>query len=452
MILSLTSRLLLAGSVVLAAFLSLTSYALDRAFGDSAEEALKSRLQAHAVGLIAAAEQLGEDGQLHMPGSLPESRYASPGSGLYAEVSSNNGRQRWQSPSMSGLNTALLSGLSSGADRYQRLLAADGKELYAFGLGVTWDLSEEASEGYTFSVAEDMAGYYAQVSDFRGRLLGWLGSAALVLLAVMGGVLRWSLAPMREVATDLSGIEAGQQHQLEGRYPKEMRTLTDNINALLISQRDHLERYRHTLSDLAHSLKTPLAVLRGSLGNPSCEGLNDVISEQVQRMNEIVDYQLQRAATSGRFPLAAPVAVSRIATKMQASLNKVYADKHVQCHLNAAEGVLFHGDEGDLLELLGNLMDNAYKWSRQQVAVSARVVPGETHPELELQVEDDGPGIDAALAREALQRGVRHDPATPGHGIGLAIVQDIVQLYDGKLTLGRSRWNGARITVSLPST
>ncbi len=229
-----------------------------------------------------------------------------------------------------------------------------------------------------------------------------------------------------------------------------MRSLTDNINALLTSQRDHLERYRHTLGDLAHSLKTPLAVLRGSLGNPSCAGLNDIITEQVQRMNDIVDYQLQRAATSGRLPLAAPVTVGRIASKMQASLNKVYADKDVQCHVQAAADVQFHGDEGDLLELLGNLMDNAYKWSRRQVAVSARVVSLAGRPELELQVEDDGPGIDEALAREALQRGVRHDPATPGHGIGLAIVQDIVQLYDGKLELGRSRWNGARFTVRLP--
>ncbi len=447
---SLTTRLLIAGSIVLAAFLGITGYTLDHAFRDKSEQALQERLQAQTLGLIAAVER-DASGAIHMPAALPETRYNHTGSGLYAQITRNNGQPGWHSPSMQDLDTELISGIRPGTRRFWHGHIGS-KELYAFAIGVTFDLSEKMAEGYTFTVAEDMTNYYLQVADFRRTLWGWLGGVALILLTVQGFILHWSLAPLRKAAEDLAAIEDGTQRQLEGRYPREMRGLTDNINALLASQRERLERYRHTLGDLAHSLKTPLAVLRGELENAPTSLFSASANEQVQRMTDIVDYQLQRAATSGRLPLAAPVAAEILIRKVANSLGKVYADKQVDCRIHIGDDAHFSGDEGDLLELLGNLMDNAYKWSRQRVDVTARNNGEEagSHPGLHLCVEDDGPGIAADKARAVLQRGVRDDASHPGHGIGLAIVQDIVRAYGGNLTITTSALGGAKLSVSLP--
>ena len=446
--LSLTARLLLAGSIALTAFLGITGLILDRSFRDYAQQTLQERLEAETVGLVAAAV-LDDDGTLHFPTALPEARYNAIDSGLYAQVVSNDGRQRWQSPSMEELNVSLPHDIAPG-QRLFRQLSVGGIDLEAFSLGISFDVNRAVREGFTFSVAENLAAFNDQLTAFRRSLWGGLGSAALILLAVQGIVLHWSLAPLRAVAEDLADIESGRHQLLAGSYPREMRGLTDNLNALLASQREHLDRHRHTLGDLAHSLKTPLAVLRGELekATPAPE-LPAVIGEQVRRMSEIVDYQLQRAATSGRLPLSAPLALGAAARKVANSLNKVYADKGVECRIVADDDALFHGEEGDLLEVLGNLLDNAYKWCRGQVILHATDYQGS----LQLSVEDDGPGIAAQQVEAVIARGVRGDTSSPGHGIGLAIVQDIARVYAGRLSIEPSpALGGAKITLLLPRT
>lgn len=450
--LSLNARLIFAVSLVLAGFFGLTGYTLDRAFRLSAENALRERLQAHVVGLISSAES-NPYSQVHFPRALPEGRYNYIGSGLYAQFSSNSGMQVWQAPSMTGLDVMLPDRLGSGEKRFARLRTPRGVELYAFAIGVTWDLSEEKREGYTFTVAEDMAAYYAEVASFRRTLWGWLGGVAFVLLVVQSLILRWGLAPLRQVAADLRAIEAGEHTLLEGPYPREMRHLTDNLNALLQSQRAHLERYRHTLGDLAHSLKTPLAVLQGAVERPRDDAeLRAAVQDQVSRMTQIVDYQLQRAATSGRTPLSAALPLAELAHKVAASLRKVYADKHVECRVEIQDDIHVHADEGDMMELLGNLMDNAFKWCRHRVRIRAEFLSCDGFTSgVRIVVSDDGPGVDSTLAENGVQRGKRADPAMPGHGIGLAIVEDIVRAYNADLKFGRGEWGGADIQVLLPT-
>ncbi|HKJ22658.1 MAG TPA: ATP-binding protein [Gammaproteobacteria bacterium] len=450
---SLNTRLLLAGGVVLACFLGVTGVTLDNVFRDSAEDAVKQRLQAHIYALIAAAD-ITDRGDVHMPPTLPEARFSIPASGLYARIEGNVGHHRWQSPSMMGIGIPFASGLKSTIERFGRLNTDGGKAVFAMSLGISWDQSNNPAKGYTFSVAESVEGYNAQVSAFRRNLWGWLGAVGVVLLTVQRFILRWGLAPVRRAARDLERIETGQRRQLEGPYPRELRGLTDNLNALLRSQREHLDRYRHTLDDLAHSLKTPLAILRGSVQKgQSVHALQEVIQQQVERMSQIVHYQLQRAATSGRSALAAPVPVKQTLGKVTASLNKVYADKHVSVKLDVSEQATFHGDEGDLMEVLGNLVDNAYKWSRRRVRIGAYRDPGGAAGRawLVLQVDDDGPGIAPSLSLAIPRRGVRGDPTTEGHGIGLALVQDILQIYHGDLKIETNPWGGARLTVRFPA-
>jgi len=160
-----------------------------------------------------------------------------------------------------------------------------------------------------------------------------------------------------------------------------------------------------------------------------------------------VDYQLQRAATVGQSSNLAPaLAVGPVAARIVDSLRKVYRDKGVELKLAVDDSIVFRGDEGDLMELLGNLLDNACKWCRRTVRLSAAISNGE----LALSVEDDGPGIEASLIKEILQRGIRADQTIPGHGIGLAVVRDITQAYGGDITIGTGALGGAAFTVRLP--
>jgi two-component system, OmpR family, sensor histidine kinase PhoQ len=437
--LSLNARLLLAAMLVLVAFLGLTGLALDKAFRASAEAAVRDRLQGQLFALLAVAE-VDPEGALRLPDQLPEARFATPGSGLYAAVAA--GREPvWRTPSMLGTEIDLPPLLEPGRHELRRVRAAE--PLYMLSFGLAWELAS-GERHFTFHVAETLDTYQAQVIGFRRSLWIWLGGAALVLLAVQGSILRWSLAPLRRAAADLRAIESGERSSLEGRYPSELCGLTDGINALLRSERAQMERYRASLADLAHSLKTPLAVLRGAAEGHS-EELGTQVREQVQRMDQIVAYQLQRGGTAGRRALMAPLAVEQAARRVVASLLKVYAGKGIECSIEVEAGAGFHGDEGDLLELLGNLADNAFKYGRSWVRIEASAHAGG----LAIRVEDDGPGVPSSLADSVLERGVRASTA-PGHGIGLAVVRDIAEAYGGRVDLGHSPRGGAAVVVILP--
>jgi two-component system sensor histidine kinase PhoQ len=372
----------------------------------------------------------------------------SPGSGLYAQVTSNNGRHAWRSPSMAELKIDLIRKLKPSTHLFQRLIGPHGNEYYAFAISVT--LSEDPQQAYTFSVAEDMRKMRAEIGAFRQRLFTLLGGLALVLLIMQIVILHWGLAPLRQAAQDLTAIESGDRRKLQGAYPREIRGLTDNINALLETQHEHLERYRNTLGDLAHSLKTPLTVIRNVVASRNHGADVAGIEEQVNRMSQIIDYQLQRAATSGRMPLSAPVSVAQTTQKIMHSLNKVYADKRVHLQQDIPQDLAFHGDEGDLYELLGNLLDNAYKACRRHVKITATLMTEMEKETLQLIIEDDGPGIMPGITQEILKRGIKGNNTAPGHGIGLAVVQDIVRIYNGRLDIGAGALGGARFHIQLP--
>ncbi len=309
-----------------------------------------------------------------------------------------------------------------------------------------------------FSVAEDLSAFHAQLDRYRRSLWGWLGGMGVLLLLAQGALLRWGLRPLREVAQEIRAIEAGEKELLSGSYPTELSALTGNLNGLLQRERAQLRRYRDALGDLAHSLKTPLAIMRGALSGQSCDTLSEqrhestealaaTVAEETGKMQRIVDYQLQRAATAGpASPLTAPLPLRPLTEKIVASLSKVYRDKRISAHLYIEPDLSFHAEQGDWLELLGNLLDNAYKWGHSRVEVRAEKETGQ----LTLTIEDDGPGIPEQEAAAILQRGVRADQSAPGQGIGLAVVASIVQAYGGEIRISASPLGGARIKIRLP--
>lgn len=450
---SLNGRLLLAASLVLAAFVSVTGFSLDRAFRESAETALRDRLQGHIYALLAASE-VSPDGRFSMARPLADPRFSAPGSGLYAQVDQQDNPAAWQSSSLLGRELALANQLAPGEQRYRELTGKGDERLLALSFAISWEDEQKTLHQFTYHVAEHLVSLESQVGSFRRTLWGWLVALAILLLAAQGAVLRWGLRPLRRAANDVAAIEAGRQPLLEGEYPDELTPLTDNLNALLKFERAHLERYRNTLGDLAHSLKTPLAVLSGlshTADDPARQ--SQTLEEQISRMREIVDYQLQKAAMSGRTSLSTPIAVPEVLGKIVATLKKVYAEKTIEFRQEVDGALLFRGEEGDLMELMGNLLDNACKWCRSTVSITARTVqhPVNERPTLQIRIEDDGPGIDPQRADEILQRGVRADTQIPGHGIGLAMVRDIVQVYGGNLSQQTSELGGACFIVELPT-
>lgn len=450
--LSLNLRVLIAASAILSSFFGLAGFTLDRVYRSTLEQSMEEQLQGHVYALIATAG-LDEKGLMQMPATVPDARFSEPGSGLYAQVISNSGRWMWTSESMKDVDIPFTDRLAR-TEKARRIISDDsGRQLYLFSYGVEWSDANDPRQAFTFNVARDMTDFNARLTEFRRSLWGWLGGVALLLLAVQGTILRWGLSPLKHAAEELSAIAAGRQTRLQEQYPLELRTLTGNINTLLSQQQEHLERYRHTLGDLAHSLKTPLAILQSAVESGRADQpLSRVVQEQVERMNQITGYQLQRAATSGWTALAAPVDVREATRKVFAGLNKVYADKQVEARYDVDATVEFHGDEGDLLEIIGNLVDNAYKWCDRRVRLVARNQPGrvEGQQDFLLLVEDDGDGVAADMVRYVLQRGRRADSDIAGHGIGLSIVNDIAQVYGGSLEIGTSALGGASVTVWLP--
>jgi two-component system sensor histidine kinase PhoQ len=447
---SLSGRLLAAVSLLLLLFFGITILLLESAFRTSAAEAIRDRLDIQLTMLVAAAEPApGQVGVLVMGDDLAEPRFGLPASGLYGQVSDTRGRLVWQSASTIGGNRVDPPHLSAGEREFARQVTHAGEAVFVASLGVYWERDDSQRDDFVFTVAEHLAPFLAEVRGFRHALFGWFAVLTILLLSAQALLLRHVLRPLRQVEREIIAIEQGNESRLRDGYPRELQGVTGNLNALLAGERDRLARYRNTLGNLAHSLKTPLAVMRSSLKEGKALDAA-VLQEQVEDMQQLVTYQLQRAAAMGATTLGQPpVSVAPLVNRLRASLTKVYADKHLSVTVEIAASTQFIGDEGDLMEVLGNLMDNACKWatSRVVIKVSATPVADRRRPSLRVLVEDDGPGIPAQTATALLERGARADERVDGSGLGLDVVREIVHLYGGELGFDRSSLGGAAVEV-----
>ncbi|MBA1145554.1 histidine kinase [Ectothiorhodospiraceae bacterium WFHF3C12] len=434
---SLRWRAGLATMTVVAVFAAATAVALDQAFRDATRTAWAERLRAQ-VFLLMGATEVAPDGQPRLPDVLPEVRLEGTDSGLFARILDGRGETLWRSPSALGYE---LPAPAPGSGL--RTVTMGGSDYFSSSIRVDWQLDHQAVP-LTFQIVEDRSAFAAELTRFRRTLWTYLGIAAAGLVVLQGLALRWGLRPLRGVERELYAVERGSQQAIHGRYPRELERLTMGLNTLLHHERAQQRRYRDALGDLAHSLKTPLAIMRGALGSG---GEDQTAREQLERMDRIIGYQLQRATTSGRTALVAPVALKPVLERLIRSLAKVYAEKAIRPDMEIDGGAAFRGNEDDLMEVLGNLLDNAFKWGRETIQV--RVTGGD--PLISLVLEDDGPGIPESDIPTILSRGGRLDEAVPGQGIGLAVVRDVVDAYGGTLTLERSEsLGGLRVTLQLP--
>ena len=381
---SLQTRQLLAASLGLIAFLALAGYALDRAFLSTSENILRGRLRDYALD-FARETEFSRGGDLVPPydDKLPDPRLKRPGSGLYAQIVLPF--VLWDSDSARGPQLPQVRMLKAGEERFEgplEYVKSNGEisQAYRYGYGLVWpgdDLSDEVP--HTIYILEDTSRLQNQLTVFRRALWGYLGGVGVLLLMLQVAVLRWSLHPLRRVIDELKRVQRGIAYRMSERHPRELEPLTESINAFIESERENLERQRNILADLAHSLKTPLAVLRSRMdsGTDGPE-LRAELDEQLKRMNDLVGYQLSRAASGGHKLFAAPLALEASAEDIVSGLEKVYSRKGVLCEFEIDPEARFYGEKGDLQELLGNLLENAFKWARSRVLLTVKA--GESAP------------------------------------------------------------------------
>lgn len=458
---SLKARQFLAVSLGLIAFLAMAGYALDIAFLDVAGQVQRERLKSYAYNYAGSVEFF-RNGDIYVPEVPPDPRFDRPGSGLYAMAVLPSGS--WESMSTRGQQMPPIDMLPAGQELFKGPLPiinsddTDGA-VFAYGIGLMWSPNDnvDAEFQYTIYVLEDVQILTNQTEVFR-RALWWnLGISGIVLLILQSLILRWSLfSPLRNVEEELKRVQRGESNRMSDRHPRELTPLTESINALIDSERENLERQRNTMADLAHSLKTPLAVLKARLDDPDTtqDELREDFNMQLQRMNDLVSYQLGRAASAGHKLFSAPIEIETYAEQIVQGLEKIYSQKGVICEFEIKPNAKFYGEAGDLQELLGNLLENAFKWAKSRVLLTVQddgIPPPNRRAGLRIAVEDDGPGIPEDRISYILQRGVRGDERVHGHGIGLSIIQDLVKSYRGTLHVGQSEeLGGAQFEVKLP--
>jgi two-component system, OmpR family, sensor histidine kinase PhoQ len=451
---SIASRLLLASTLLLPLFLGLTGFFLDRAFENSLEVAERSRLRGHVNLLMSVAEPESKNSRivgLRLPVTLSEADFEHLNSGLYGYVFDTQGKPVWHSNS-AALNDPLDYKSIAKSNSPGKMLFSSklltGKLHFIARYTVNWEDARGNPTPFHFVVVHSTNEYHAELKAYRNELWRWLGAAGIFLLIAQTLILRWGLRPLGKLAQALKAMQSGDTSKIEGVHPKELQKIINNLNQVLEREQALRQRYRNSLADLAHSLKTPLAVLQSKLvdGTASDGDLQHIASEQVARMNQVVTYQLQRAVSSQQQGTFRRTRIEPIAQRLFAALQKVYAHKKMEQTLELAPNSMAAGDEQDVMELLGNLLENAFKYGDKQVRMSSHI----EHNQLHIDIEDDGPGVPTDQTERILERGQRLDTSIPGQGIGLAVAAEIVRSYDGNIRIYRSDLGGARFNIALP--
>ncbi|WP_342649461.1 ATP-binding protein [Pseudomonas sp. REB1044] len=444
MIRSLRVRLMLAAAVLALLFMLALLPALQKAFSLALQESIEQRLASDITTLISAARV--EHGHLQMPDLLPDERYNLPSVGLLGYIFDREGRLVWRSRATTDRHINYQPRYDGHGNEFARIRQDNGDEFFVYDVEVK--LLGGRSAAFSIVALQPVREYQHTLDGLREKLYLGFGAALLALMVLLWAGLTWGLRSLRRLSHELDEVESGAREGLSREHPRELLRLTGSLNRLLHSEREQRQRYRDSLDDLAHSLKTPLAVLQGvgeSMGRGSGEREQArVLQSQIERMSQQIDYQLQRASLRKSGLVRHQVRLAPVLDSLCSTLDKVYRDKRVAVTLNVAPQARVPIEEGALLELLGNLLENAYRLCLEQVRVSFETLPGQQV----LCIEDDGPGVPADQRERILQRGERLDRQHPGQGIGLAVVKDIIDSFDGRLTLEDSPLGGAAFRIT----
>jgi signal transduction histidine kinase len=325
--------------------------------------------------------------------------------------------------------------------------ASGGRELRALEQLVS--LAPERD--FALLVAGDTAPMVSDIRAFRNSVIRWLGGLAVLLALGLAFLIRWGLLPLRRVRDDLNKVRDGAIQHLTGDYPSEIEPLVHDLNALIDSNREIVERARTHVGNLAHALKTPLAVLQNEAGSSS-EALAAKVGEQVGLMRNQVEHHLNRARMAAQANvLGAVTPVGPVIASLSRVMRKVHQERNLDIQADVAPELRFRGEKHDLEEMTGNLLDNACKWAASRVRVSAGRQTIGRRPFVTISLDDDGPGLTPENRLAAISRGQRLDESKPGSGLGLSIVVELARIYGGSLKLEQSDLGGLGARLTLPA-
>lgn len=420
-------------------------------YRQASERGFDSLLSAHLFNLIGSVG-VSDDGRLTGAPDLGDLRFSEPRSGWYWSVEP-------ASPGVTGgLRSSSMTGAipsPSAADapfniEFQRSYVAKGlagEELAVFESEFVLDTGNQIAR---FRVMGNESELENEIATFQRRLLIYLSLFGLGMIAINAVAILYGLQPLRRVRAALAMVREGTAQRLDGRFPAEIEPLANETNALIENNRRIVERSRTQVGNLAHSLKTPLAVLLNE-GRALGGAKGKLIAEQASSMQQQVEHYLQRARVAAqRDSVVYRTPVKTLVERLARVIGKLNPNTKLLVEL-PEDDIVFAGEREDLEEMLGNLLENAMKWARSKVSISVASLPeSEGEPDsFEISIEDDGPGIPEDKARDALKRGRRLDESKPGTGLGLAIVTDLVNEYGGKLRLERGRRGGLKAVVQL---
>ena len=448
---SIKSRLTFGSMIVLVIFMILTAVALEKAVVKRALQAEEDKLQVMIYSLLAAVDQSRDGLSVTVANErLFESRLMAQDSGLYALLYNERHQQIWSSRSSSASTLwkefPRAKNINSGDWQFSTQVFKN-KHHFRLVFAILWPDVNDQLKRYDVAIWQDASDYIRQLDRFRQTLWAWLSITIVLLLIVMYLVMMWSLRPLKKVGLEIKAIEDRRQTGFEQNYPTEITPLTENLNILLSREQYQQQRYRNAMDDLAHSLKTPLAVLNGLTDSDSLGKAQLVtMREQTARMNQIVSYQLQRATNVVGAKINKPIDLIVIIDKISAALEKVYHEKGVQFVSTLPSSILIRMDESDCYEVMGNLLDNAFKYCQNKVHIN---VTETGNDEIELNIEDNGHGLNSTEIDRILNRGTRLDETNEGQGIGLAVVAEVVKSYNIELKFGPSNISGLKVVLAL---
>lgn len=435
----LVARLLIASWLLVVVILPLAGVALSVAFQSAVNQAFDERLKA-MLHVTSSAIRASADGRLDLSRSLGDARFEQVFSGWYWQVSDEEGpllssRSLWDESLAvlaTGDDTEILAGDALGPRDQQvrqvqrRLRLPDyPRPLQVIVAGPTNEVQ-------------------AEVASFRRLLLIALASLGGLLMILLAVQVRWGLAPLRQMRADLRAVQTGQRESLDTRLPAELRGLAETINGVLERDRRLIERGRNAAGNLAHAIKTPLAVMRtqvAQLPEPQAERFG----HELKRADEAVRHHLARASAAGSAGVSGQVMVTKALAPVLEGLGKMAERRGIRLDSRLDDRLRVSADPQDLQELTGNLVENAVRWAHSLVRLRVQAESGS----LELSVEDDGPGMSEAQRRAAMDRGKLVDSERSQSGLGLSIVRELVDLYDGELRLDVSPEGGLLVFVTL---
>jgi signal transduction histidine kinase len=302
--------------------------------------------------------------------------------------------------------------------------------------------------------AQNSAPVRAEEQRFAALTATTLGILAAGLLFAVFVQVQVGLRPLFDVRREVARVRRGKAERLSGTYPREIQPLASELNALLDHNEEVVERQRTHVGNLAHALKTPLSVMLAEAeAHPG--QLSEVVTRQAQAMRDHVDHHLRRARAAARSQMSGErTPMEPVIDELAVTLERVFQDKNdgagIEIDWRCPDDLCFQGERQDLLEIAGNVMENAGKWCRRRVRVEAEKLDPSDPPKLRLIVEDDGPGLPPEARQEVLKRGARLDEATPGTGLGLSIVDELAKAYGGSVTLEQARLGGLKVVLELP--